>query len=57
MTSALGGVGGQQHAPAAFYTPERPGTEFKGGWVGPSAGLDGGKISFLPGLDPGPSNP
>ena len=43
MTSALGGVSGQQHAPAAFYTPERPGTQFTRGWVGPSAGLDGGK--------------
>ena len=35
------GVSGQQHAPAALYPRERPGTHFTGGWVGPSAGLDG----------------
>jgi len=32
---------GQQHAPAALYPRERPGTHFTGGWVGPRAGLDG----------------
>ena len=37
--------------------PERPGTHFTGGWVGPRAGLDGRKISSLPGFDPGPSIP
>ena len=37
-------VSGQQHAPAALYPPgERPGTHCTGGWVGPRAGLDGGK--------------
>jgi len=36
-------VSGQQHAPAAFYPRERPGTHFTGVWVGPRAGLDGGK--------------
>jgi len=34
-------VSGQQHAPAALYHWERPGTHFIGGWVGPRAGLDG----------------
>jgi len=52
-----GGVSGQQHAPAALYPRERPGTHFTGGWVGPRAGLDGRKISSPPGLDPGPSSP
>jgi len=36
-------VRGQRHAPAAFYSRERPGTYCTGGWVGPRAGLDGGK--------------
>ena len=57
MTSALKGVSGQQHAPAALYHRERPGTHFTGGWVGPRAGLDGRKISSPSGFDPGPSNP
>jgi len=51
------GVNGQQHAPAARYPRERPGTNFTGGWVGHSAGLDGRKISFPPGFDPEPSSP
>jgi len=34
---------GQRHAPAAFYPRERPGIHCTGGWVGPRAGLDGGK--------------
>jgi len=33
------GVSGQQHAPAALYPRERPGTHCTGGWVGPTAGL------------------
>jgi len=37
------GVSGQQHAPAALYPRERPGTRFTGGWVGPRVGLAGGK--------------
>ena len=58
MTAALeGGVSGQQHAPAALYPWERPGTHFTGGWVGPRAGLEGLKISFPPGFDPRPSRP
>jgi hypothetical protein len=28
-------VSGQQHAQAALYPRERPGTHFTGGWVGP----------------------
>jgi len=30
-------VSGQQHALAALYPWERPGTHFIGGWVGPRA--------------------
>ena len=50
------GVSGQQHAPAALYPWERPGTHRTGGWVGPRAGLEGRKISPPPGFDPGPLN-
>ena len=32
------GVGGQRHAPAAL---PGPGTHCTGGWVGPTAGLNG----------------
>ena len=46
------GVSGQQHAPAALYPRERPGTHFTVGWVGSRAGLDGRKISSPPGFDP-----
>jgi hypothetical protein len=35
------GVGGQLHAPAALPPGKRPGTHCIGGWVGPTAGLDG----------------
>ena len=51
------GVSGQQHAPAALYPRERTDTHCTGGWVGPRAGLEGRKISSLPGFDPGPSSP
>jgi len=57
MTTALEGVSGQSHAPAAFYLRERPGTHCTGGWVGPGAGLDRcGK--YRPHRDsiPGPSS-
>ena len=50
-------MSGQQHAPAALYPRERPGTHFTGSWVGPRAGLDGRKISSSPGFDLGPSSP
>jgi hypothetical protein len=41
MTSALDGVSGQRHAPAALYPRERtPRTHWVGGWVGLRDGLD-----------------
>ena len=40
QTSALEGVRGQRHAPAAPYPRERPGIHCTGGWVGLRAGLD-----------------
>jgi len=40
LTSALEGVRGQRHAPAATYPQERPGTHCTGGWVGLRAGQD-----------------
>ena len=45
-------MSGQQHVPAELCSRERPGTHFTGGWVGPRVGLDGRKISSLPGFDP-----
>ena len=56
-TSALNGVGGQRHAPAAL-PPGKTGTHCIGGWVGPRAGLDGcGKPCPHPDSIPGPSSP
>jgi hypothetical protein len=47
------GVSGQQHAPAALYPRERPGTPCTGGWVGPRAGMDRrGKSRPSSGFDP-----
>jgi len=43
--------------PRPHFTPERPGTHFTGGWVGPGAGLEGRKFSSPPGFYPGPSSP
>jgi len=43
-------MSGQQHAPAALYPRERPGTHFTGGWVGPRAGLDERKTSSPTGI-------
>jgi len=58
LTSALDGVGGQRHAPAALHPEKRPGTYCTGGWVGPKAGLDGcGKSRLHQDSIPGPSNP
>jgi len=51
------GVSGQQHAPAALYPWERPGTHFTGGWVGLRASLDGRKISSPQEFDLGQSSP
>jgi hypothetical protein len=40
-TSALNGVSGQRHAPAALYCRGKdPGAQWTGGWVGLRAGLD-----------------
>jgi hypothetical protein len=41
FNSALDGVGGQGHGPAAVPPGKRPGTHCTGGRVGPRAGLDG----------------
>jgi len=40
LTTALEGVRGQCHAPAALYPREKPGTHCTEGWVGPRVGLD-----------------
>jgi hypothetical protein len=57
LTSALDGVGGQRHAPAALPR-ERPVIHCTGGWEGPRAGLDGyGKSRLHRDSIPGPSNP
>ena len=56
LTSALDGMGGQHHAPAALYPRKRPGTNCIGGWVGLRAVLDGcGK--FRPHLIRSPDRP
>jgi len=49
MTAAL--KGGEWSAARSGRTlaPERHGTHFTGGWVGPRAGLDWRKISSTPG--------
>ena len=57
MTTALEGVSGQQQAPAVFYPRGRPGTHCTGGWVGPTAYLDGRKISPHRDSIPGLSSP
>ena len=44
MITALEGVRGRRHAPAALYPRERPDTHCTGSWVGPRAGPDGGKF-------------
>jgi len=52
LTSALDGVGGQRHVPAAL-PPGKTWSHCVGGWVGPRAGLDGyGKSRHPPGFDP-----
>jgi hypothetical protein len=58
LTSAIDGVGGQRHAPAALPPGKRPGTHCIGGWVDPRVGLDGGEKS-RPHRDSitGPSSP
>jgi hypothetical protein len=57
LTSALEGMRGQHHAPAANYPWERPGTHCTGGWVGLRAGLDRrGKSRPQRDSIPGPSS-
>jgi hypothetical protein len=47
------GLGGQRHVGAALYPRNNPGTNCKGSWVGPRAGLNGcGKSRPPPGFDP-----
>jgi hypothetical protein len=48
LTSALDGVSGQRHTPAALPLGKRPVTHCIGRWVGPRAGLDGCGKSHLP---------
>jgi len=51
------GVSGQQHAPAALYPWETPGTHFTGDWVGPKD-RSGRVENFTPsGFDPETSSP
>ena len=52
MTSALEGVRGQRHAPAAFYPRENLGTHYTEGWVDPMAGLERCGKPRPPGFDP-----
>jgi hypothetical protein len=58
LTSALDGVGGQRHAPAALSPRKRPCTHRTGGWVGSRACLDKcGKSRLHWDSIPGPSIP
>jgi len=57
MTVALEGGEWSAARPDRTLPPERAGTHFTGGWVGPRAGLDGRKFSYSPAFDPGPSSP
>jgi len=50
LTTALEGVRGQRHVPAALNPRERPGTHCTGGWVGPRAGLGRCGKSAPPGI-------
>ena len=47
MTAALEGGEWSAVRPSHNLPPGRPGTHFTGGWVGPRAGLEGRKISYL----------
>jgi len=58
LTSAVDGVGGQRHAPAALPPGKRLGTHCIGGWVGFRAGLgECGKLALTRNSIPGPSSP
>jgi len=50
-------VEGQSYAPATFTPGKDPVPIIQEAGFAPSAGLDGRKISSLPGFDPGPSSP
>jgi len=41
LSSAINGVGGHHHAPAALPPKKKAGSHCIGGWVGPRVGLDG----------------
>jgi len=45
MTAALEGGEWSAACPGRTYPQETPGTHFTGGWVDPTAGLEGRKIS------------
>ena len=53
MTAALEGSEWSAARPGRILRRERPGTNSTGGWVGPTAGLDGWKISSPTAFDPG----
>ena len=57
MTAALEGVEWSAARPGRTLHPGNTRTHFTGGWLGHRAGLDGWKISSLPGFDPGPYSP
>jgi len=57
MTAALEGDEWSAARPGRTLPPGKTRYPFTGGWVGPTAGLNGRKNSSLPGFDPGPSSP
>ena len=58
LISALDGVGGQRHAPAALPPGKRTGTHCIRGWIGPRVGVNEFGIScFYRNSIPVPSNP
>jgi len=57
MPATIEGMSGQQHAAAALYRRESPGTHFSVEILGPGTGLDERKISSPKLIDPGPSSP
>jgi hypothetical protein len=57
LTTALDGVDGQRHDPAAFSPRERICSRCIGGWVDPRTGLDGCGKSRLTGMIRLPDRP
>jgi hypothetical protein len=57
VTSALEGVGGQHHAPAALPPGKDPVPIEQEAWWAPRPVWTWEKISPPPGFDPGPSSP